>query len=144
MGENTSQAFSIFLFAQVKLFYLEPNRPPLWPYILTDVGKSLVEVCNSELHLFSNLVMHQSQFTLKSSYSNFIILQVTSSWESLVGYCYQYRDSTSSSIDNRICLRLNNLSLSRIGSIEKLLWVQMLDLSHNQLQSIEGIYIFFW
>ncbi|CAL5354738.1 unnamed protein product [Camellia sinensis] len=48
-------------------------------------------------------------------------------------------DSASSGTNNYICLRLNNLSLSHIGSIEKLLWVQMLDLSHNQLSSIEGL-----
>ncbi|CAL5354731.1 unnamed protein product [Camellia sinensis] len=48
-------------------------------------------------------------------------------------------DSASSGTNNYICLRLSNLSLSHIGSIEKLLWVQMLDLSHNQLSSIEGL-----
>ncbi|KAI7979302.1 Geranylgeranyl transferase type-2 subunit alpha 1 [Camellia lanceoleosa] len=45
----------------------------------------------------------------------------------------------SSGTNNYICLRLNNLSLSHIRSIEKLLWAQMLDLSHNQLSSIEGL-----
>lgn len=65
--------------------------------------------------------------------------QLTSSLESLLIYCYQYRFSKTAGVDNYICLRLNNLSLSRVGSCERLLWVQMLDLSHNQLSSIEGI-----
>ncbi|XP_028091466.1 geranylgeranyl transferase type-2 subunit alpha 1-like, partial [Camellia sinensis] len=73
-------------------------------------------------------------------FSNFfVLLQLTSSPESLPTHCCHYRDSASSGTNNYICLRLNNLSLSHIGSIEKLLWVQMLDLSHNQLSSIEGL-----
>ncbi|TYJ28929.1 hypothetical protein E1A91_A06G034300v1 [Gossypium mustelinum] len=51
----------------------------------------------------------------------------------------KYKVSASSAICDPICLRLNNLSLSRMGAFEKLLWVQMLDLSHNELQSIEGL-----
>jgi hypothetical protein len=34
--------------------------------------------------------------------------------------------------------RLNNLSLSKLGSFDKLIWVQRLDLSNNKLQSLEG------
>ncbi|KAM7514958.1 hypothetical protein LguiA_004541 [Lonicera macranthoides] len=97
--------------------------------------------CKEVLELYRDLIKldpTHSQF-YEDEYSLVLLNQVTSSWESLLGYCYQYRDSTSSSIDSRICVRLNNLSLSRIGSIEKLLWVQMLDLSHNRLQSIEGL-----
>ncbi|KAJ0554483.1 putative leucine-rich repeat domain superfamily [Helianthus annuus] len=41
-----------------------------------------------------------------------------------------------------MCLRLNSLSLSQTGSFERLLWVQSLDLSHNQLHSIEGLEAF--
>ncbi|KAJ6719247.1 hypothetical protein OIU79_006995 [Salix purpurea] len=59
--------------------------------------------------------------------------------ESLLSYCFRYKNLTSSSSSNPICLRLNGLSLSRLGSFEKLLWVQMLDLSHNELRSIEGL-----
>ncbi|KAI7994187.1 Geranylgeranyl transferase type-2 subunit alpha 1 [Camellia lanceoleosa] len=65
--------------------------------------------------------------------------ELTSSLESLLRHCCHYRDSASSGTNNYICLRLNNLSLPHIGSIEKLLWVQMLDLSHSQLSSIEGL-----
>ncbi|KAK3038306.1 hypothetical protein RJ639_031402 [Escallonia herrerae] len=64
---------------------------------------------------------------------------VASSIESMLGYCHQYRDSTPLSTSGCLCLRLSNLSLSRIGSVEKFLWLQMLDLSHNQLRSIEGL-----
>ncbi|XP_050376859.1 geranylgeranyl transferase type-2 subunit alpha 1 [Argentina anserina] len=65
--------------------------------------------------------------------------QVTSSKESLLKYCFSHETLASSSIGNYLCLRLNKLSLTRMGSIEKLLWVQMLDLSHNELRSIEGL-----
>ncbi|KAL9265749.1 Geranylgeranyl transferase type-2 subunit alpha 1-like protein, partial [Drosera capensis] len=38
-----------------------------------------------------------------------------------------------------ICMRFNNLSLTQFTSIERLLWVQMLYLSRNELRSINGI-----
>ncbi|KAI7995865.1 Geranylgeranyl transferase type-2 subunit alpha 1 [Camellia lanceoleosa] len=75
----------------------------------------------------------------KDEYSLVVLKQLTSSPESLLRHCCHYRDSASSGTNNYICLRLNNLSLSHIRSIEKLLWAQMLDLSHNQLSSIEGL-----
>ncbi|KAI7996053.1 Geranylgeranyl transferase type-2 subunit alpha 1 [Camellia lanceoleosa] len=73
----------------------------------------------------------------KDEYSLVVLKLVNIS--SLLYYCIlcHYRDSASSGTNNYICLRLSNLSLSHIGSIEKLLWIQMLDLSHNQLSSIE-------
>ncbi|PSS19604.1 Geranylgeranyl transferase type-2 subunit alpha like [Actinidia chinensis var. chinensis] len=79
-----------------------------------------------------------SQF-YKDEYSLVLLQQLTSNPESLLRHCYHYRDSSSSSIHGYICLRLCNLSISRIGSIKQLLWIQMLDLSHNQLHSIEGL-----
>ncbi|XAR62073.1 Protein geranylgeranyltransferase type II [Bertholletia excelsa] len=75
----------------------------------------------------------------KDEYSSVLIQQVTSNPDSLLRHCCDYRNSTYSDIYSYTCLRLNNLSLSRIGSIKRLLWVQMLDLSHNQLHSIEGL-----
>lgn len=66
-----------------------------------------------------------------------MILQITSTRDSLLPYCHYYEDETETTT-GCVCLRLQNLSLSRLGSIENLLWVQMLDLSHNELQSIEG------
>lgn len=58
---------------------------------------------------------------------------------SLLKNCHQYQESTSSSLNLYTCLRLNGLSLSRISSMEQLLWVQMLDLSHNKIRSTEGL-----
>ncbi|XP_015571477.2 geranylgeranyl transferase type-2 subunit alpha 1 [Ricinus communis] len=75
----------------------------------------------------------------KDVHSLALLQQVTSSQESVLSRCFHYRDLTSLSSGYPICLRLNNLSLSRIGAVEKLLWVQMLDLSCNELQSIEGL-----
>jgi len=66
-----------------------------------------------------------------------MILQITSTRDSLLPYCHYYKDATET-ITGYVSLQLQNLSLSRLGSIENLLWVQMLDLSHNELQSIEG------
>jgi hypothetical protein len=62
---------------------------------------------------------------------------MTSSEESLLPHCHYYKDATETDT-SYVCLRLQNLSLSRMGSIKNLLWVQMLDLSHNELRSIEG------
>ncbi|KAL4566092.1 hypothetical protein LXL04_030202 [Taraxacum kok-saghyz] len=75
----------------------------------------------------------------KDEHSLVLLKQVTSCMESLPKYCWQYKKSTSSNITESICLRLNSLSLSRIGRFERLLWVQSIDLSNNQLHSIEGL-----
>jgi geranylgeranyl transferase type-2 subunit alpha len=106
---------------------------------------SMMSANNQNIHeevldLYCDLVKldpPHSQF-YKDEYSLTLLKQVTSQ-ESLLDYCHQYKDPYSLSTERYICLRLNNLSLSRIGSFEKLLWVRMLDLSHNQLQSIEGL-----
>lgn len=68
-------------------------------------------------------------------------IQEISNKESLLKFCYQYKDADSPTTNNHVCVRLNKLSLSRIGCIENLMWVQMLDLSHNELRSIEGTWI---
>ncbi|KAM6594838.1 hypothetical protein CsatA_002541 [Cannabis sativa] len=108
----------------------------------------LSQSANKRVHSEESLALYTDLIELdpfhslyyKDEYSLVLLEQVTSSWESLLRYCYHYRrDLTLSPLGNSVCLRLNNLSLSRIGSIEKLLWVQVLDLSHNQLQSIEGL-----
>ncbi|XP_043712538.1 geranylgeranyl transferase type-2 subunit alpha 1 [Telopea speciosissima] len=75
----------------------------------------------------------------KDEHSLVLLEQMTSTSDSLLRYCCQYNDQTSLSLHNLICLRLKNMSLSRIGFSERLLWVQMLDLSHNELHSIEGL-----
>ncbi|KAG9149827.1 hypothetical protein Leryth_025889, partial [Lithospermum erythrorhizon] len=70
----------------------------------------------------------------KDHYSLVLLKQALSDNGFVQKYCRRYRDSTSPINDWSFCLRLNNLSLTRIGSVEQLLWVQMLDLSQNQLQ----------
>ncbi|XP_077234116.1 RAB geranylgeranyl transferase alpha subunit 1 [Tasmannia lanceolata] len=75
----------------------------------------------------------------KDEHSSVLMEQVTSDRQTLVKHCWYYRELSSSSFHQNVCLRLNNLSLSRIGFVERLLWVQMLDLSQNELRSIEGL-----
>ncbi|KAK4747508.1 hypothetical protein SAY87_014094 [Trapa incisa] len=76
----------------------------------------------------------------KDQSSLVLLQQLISSRKALLKYCFSYKGFKSSqSVDSLVCLRLNNLSLSRVGSFEKLLWVQFLDLSDNELHSIEGL-----
>ncbi|GER24927.1 geranylgeranyl transferase alpha subunit-relatedfamily protein [Striga asiatica] len=75
----------------------------------------------------------------EDEYSLVLFKQLTSDKASLLKHCYQYHEPLLSSVNPYLCARLNGLSLSRIGSMEHLLWVQMLDLSHNKLRSIEGL-----
>ncbi|CAM0909399.1 unnamed protein product [Alopecurus aequalis] len=46
-----------------------------------------------------------------------------------------YEDERSLVLMDQLC----RLSLTRIGFTERMLWVQMLDLSHNSLRSVEGL-----
>uniref|UniRef100_A0A1J3EY71 Geranylgeranyl transferase type-2 subunit alpha n=1 Tax=Noccaea caerulescens TaxID=107243 RepID=A0A1J3EY71_NOCCA len=91
---------------------------------------------NEILKLYNDLMALDSSHYqyYKDEHSVALLHKVTSSTESLSRHLFQYRDMNSC-----ICLRLNNLSLSRIASVEKLLFVQMLDLSHNEIQSTEGL-----
>ncbi|KAK1323502.1 hypothetical protein QJS10_CPA02g00125 [Acorus calamus] len=75
----------------------------------------------------------------KDEHSLVLMDQITSEKEELRKRCSHYRTPSSSSHAQYVCLRLNRLSLSRIGFFERLLWVQMLDLSHNEVRSIEGL-----
>lgn len=75
----------------------------------------------------------------KEEHSLAVLRQITCCKDSLLRYCWRYGELTKSNDQRFICLRFNNLSLTRIGSIERLLWLQMLDLSHNELGSIEGL-----
>ncbi|XP_048437430.1 geranylgeranyl transferase type-2 subunit alpha 1 isoform X2 [Pyrus x bretschneideri] len=91
------------------------------------------------LQLYTDLIKldpSHSQY-YKDEHSLVFLQKVTSNRKSLLRHCFSHKNLASSSIGNHICLRLNNLSLSRMGSVEKLLWVRMLDLSHNELHSIE-------
>ncbi|CAN7081628.1 unnamed protein product [Brassica oleracea var. botrytis] len=88
------------------------------------------------LELYNDLMVLDSSHYhyYKDEHSVALLHKVTSSTESLSRHLFRYRD-----MNNSVCLRLNNLSLSRIASVEKLLFVQMLDLSHNELHSTEGL-----
>ncbi|CAL0307795.1 unnamed protein product [Lupinus luteus] len=92
------------------------------------------------LQLYGDLMKLDPTHSLyyKDKHSLTLLHQITSTRESLLPYCHYYKDAAKT-IAGHVCLRLQNLSLSRIGCIENLLWVQMLDLSHNELQSIEGL-----
>ncbi|KAJ4963754.1 hypothetical protein NE237_023693 [Protea cynaroides] len=85
------------------------------------------------------LMAHDAMIYYKDQHSLVLMEQVTSTSDSLLRHCCQYDHQTLSGLHNLICFRLKNMSLSRIGFIERLLWVQMLDLSHNELHSIEGL-----
>ncbi|CAI8599131.1 unnamed protein product [Vicia faba] len=92
------------------------------------------------LKLYTDLMELDPTHSLyyKDEHSLVLLKQITSSRESLLPYCCYYKDATEANT-SYVCLRLQNLSLSRMGSFENLLWVQMLDLSHNDLRSIEGL-----
>ncbi|KAL3644963.1 hypothetical protein CASFOL_010143 [Castilleja foliolosa] len=73
----------------------------------------------------------------EDEHSLVLLKQLTSNKGSLSRHSSQYQQSPRE--NPYLSARLNGLSLSRIGSMEHLLWVQMLDLSHNKLHSIEGL-----
>lgn len=93
------------------------------------------------LELYHDLMildpMHWQYY--KDQHSLVFLRQEISNEDSLLKYCHQYRDVSSPTTNNHACVRLNNLSISRIGCFERLMWVQMLDLSYNELRSIEGL-----
>ncbi|KAH9297565.1 hypothetical protein KI387_029247 [Taxus chinensis] len=94
------------------------------------------------LQLFNELIdidpSHGEYY--KDQFSLILFDQVTGSKEKLQGYVWDSvgMDSISHRHRHR-WLRLNGLSLSRIGCMERLLWVQNLDISHNRLRSIDGL-----
>ncbi|WJX34943.1 protein geranylgeranyltransferase type II [Trifolium repens] len=92
------------------------------------------------LKLYTELMKLDPTHSLyyKDEHSLVLLQQITSSEESLLPHCHYYKDATETNT-SYVCLRLQNLSLSRMGSIKNLLWVQMLDLSHNELRSLEGL-----
>lgn len=68
-----------------------------------------------------------------------LINQVTSDEKSLSSHRSHSSHYTSSKLHLHGCMQLKSLSLTRIGYVERLLWVQTVDLSHNKLRSIAGI-----
>ncbi|CAH8259904.1 unnamed protein product [Arabidopsis lyrata] len=91
---------------------------------------------NEILQLYKDLMALNSSHDqyYKDEHSVALLHKVTSSTESLSRRLFLYRN-----MNNIVCLRLNNLTLSRIAAVEKFLFVQMLDLSHNELHSAEGL-----
>ncbi|CAH9053269.1 unnamed protein product [Cuscuta europaea] len=102
----------------------------------TNAGNHYEEV----LQLYDNLMKldppHIQHY--KDEYSSVLLKQLFRNQKSLMECCSQYQEP-SSIFHNYLCLRLNNLSLTQLGCVQKLLWVQILDLSCNQLRSIEGL-----
>ncbi|KAL9668406.1 hypothetical protein QQ045_002787 [Rhodiola kirilowii] len=90
------------------------------------------------LELYEDLMkLDPTHFQLyKDQHSSVIMQKETASSNSLLKHCFRYQHSSPYKFT---CLRLNSMSLSRIGSTERLLWVQMLDLSHNELRTINGL-----
>ncbi|KAI5084290.1 hypothetical protein GOP47_0000459 [Adiantum capillus-veneris] len=68
--------------------------------------------------------------------SSLLFSQITSSLHNLSVHCWKSQQSNG---DQELWLRVNNLSLSKLGYFEKLIWVQNLDLRNNKLHSLEGI-----
>ncbi|KAM7253739.1 hypothetical protein ACFE04_031421 [Oxalis oulophora] len=102
---------------------------------------------NKAVHSDEILELHRELMNLdtthyqlyKDEHSLALLQQVITNKGSFLKHCFHYKGLNSSITGFPTCVRLNNLSLSRMGSFEKLLWVQMLDLSHNELRSIEGL-----
>ncbi|KAJ6807115.1 geranylgeranyl transferase type-2 subunit alpha 1 [Iris pallida] len=93
------------------------------------------------LDLFNNLVKSDPSHARYYMDERSLVLmnQATFDKESMMKHCGHTCKSTSSGPYQHACLRLNRLSLTRIGFVEHLLWVQRLDLSYNELRSIEGL-----
>ncbi|XWS25390.1 hypothetical protein CRYUN_Cryun27aG0064500 [Craigia yunnanensis] len=100
------------------------------------------------LELYSDLMkLDPSHYQYyKDEHSLVLLQQVTSGRESLLKHCFHYTDSVSSTICSPICLRLNNLSLSRMYSIhtdvqrlEAMQLLSCLSLRNNKLRSFTAL-----
>ncbi|KAK6942063.1 Protein prenyltransferase, alpha subunit [Dillenia turbinata] len=112
---------------------------------LMQQNKAFYKMLHSEevLELYNDLMkMDPSHCEYYKRERGFALMrEVTANKESLLKHCFCYKGLMPLSLASSICLRLNAFSLSQIGCIEQLLWVQMLDLSHNELHSIEGVMV---
>nr|CAD1832068.1 unnamed protein product [Ananas comosus var. bracteatus] len=97
--------------------------------------------CEEALELFDDLIkLDPSHKRYYEDEQSLVLLdQVTSDKESLVKYCWLYDNPNFSTFRRHNCLQLRRLSLTRVGFVERMLWVQILDLSHNKLRSIAGL-----
>ncbi|CAN6215935.1 unnamed protein product [Urochloa humidicola] len=99
-------------------------------------GRPLVErkgYCEEALGYFSDLIhldpSHKQYY--EDERSVVLIDKLTCDMETLMKHC-----SVSVPLNH---VQLCRLSLTRIGFAERLMWVQVLDLSHNSLRSVEGL-----
>uniref|UniRef100_A0A0E0AD94 Geranylgeranyl transferase type-2 subunit alpha n=1 Tax=Oryza glumipatula TaxID=40148 RepID=A0A0E0AD94_9ORYZ len=104
-------------------------------------GSSLVErkgYCEESLGLFNDLIdldpSHKRYY--EDERSLVLMDQLTCDMEAFKKYCSVKALPKLAPLNH---VQLCRLSLTRIGFAERLLWVQMLDLSHNNLRSIEGL-----
>uniref|UniRef100_A0ACD5ZEN0 Uncharacterized protein n=2 Tax=Avena sativa TaxID=4498 RepID=A0ACD5ZEN0_AVESA len=104
-------------------------------------GNSLIErkgYCDEALGLFSDLInldpSHKRYY--EDERSLVLMDQLTCSTQTFAKYCSVQLKSNSAPLNH---VQLCRLSLTRIGFTERMLWVQMLDLSHNSLRSVEGL-----
>ncbi|MQL78665.1 hypothetical protein Taro_011094 [Colocasia esculenta] len=93
------------------------------------------------LQLYDDLIKSDSSHTKYYQDQRSLVLldQLTSDKESMAKHCRHHKELASTSVSDNVCVRFNGLSLARMGFVHRLLWVRMLDLSHNELQSIEGL-----
>lgn len=104
-------------------------------------GSSLIErkgYCEEALGFFSDLIhldpSHKKYY--EDERSLVLMDQLTCHMETFMQYCSVQVKSDSAPLNH---VQLCRLSLTRIGFTERMLWVQMLDLSHNSLRSVEGL-----
>ncbi|KAJ3679358.1 hypothetical protein LUZ60_017369 [Juncus effusus] len=89
------------------------------------------------LKLFNDLIKldppHKRYY--EDEISLLLFNQLTCSKESIMKYCCKFDKFELA----QTCMKITKIPLTRIGFTERLLWVQALDLSHNNLRSISGL-----
>ncbi|AQK66083.1 Rab geranylgeranyl transferase like protein [Zea mays] len=104
-------------------------------------GRSLIErkgYCEEALGLFTDLIhldpSHKQYY--EDERSLVLMDKLTCDMETFMKHCSVQVQPNSAPLNH---VQLCRLSLTCIGFAERLLWVQMLDLSHNSLRSVEGL-----
>lgn len=104
-------------------------------------GNSPIErkgYCEEALGFFSDLIYldpsHKRYY--EDERSSVQMDQLTCNMATFMEHCSDQVQSNLSPLNH---VQLCRLALTRIGYPERLLWVQMLDLSHNNLRSVEGL-----
>ncbi|OAY70022.1 hypothetical protein ACMD2_06553, partial [Ananas comosus] len=133
----------ITLFKEIKFVKLTLARLLIAYDAMKSPENSLLQKrkhCEEALDLFDVLIkLDPSHKRYNEDEQSLVLLdQATSDRESLVKYCWQYDNPYFSTFRRHNCLQLSRLSLTRVGCVELMLWVQILDLSHNKLRSIAG------